>query len=142
MNLAQRKVLYYSLCPKVTLSQLKEMESCELDSYEEEKLLEWMNRYHIYALSQEMKTYPCRLLQLSSAPYLFYAVGDLNLLSKPILGIVGPRMMSEYANQVMESFFESATSYDMVTVSGLARGVDQKCHLLSLKHSLPTIAVL
>lgn len=142
MNLAQKKVLYYSLCQKVSISQLKEIEYCELDSLEEEKLLKWMDCNHIQAFSQEMSDYPHRLLQIPSAPYLFYAIGNLDLLSKNILGIVGPRMMSGYAEQVMESLFEFATHYDIVTISGLARGVDQKCHTLSLKHSLPTVAVL
>jgi predicted Rossmann fold nucleotide-binding protein DprA/Smf involved in DNA uptake len=50
--------------------------------------------------------------------------------------------MSTYAGQVMEALFEVAKAYDVVTISGLARGVDQKCHQLSLKSSLPTIAVL
>lgn len=50
--------------------------------------------------------------------------------------------MSPYADQVLQSLFAEMKGLDMVTVSGLARGVDQKCHQLSLKHTIPTIAVL
>ncbi|GHW02269.1 DNA processing protein DprA [candidate division SR1 bacterium] len=72
---------------------------------------------------------------------LFY-LGNLDLLHKKKLGIVGPRIMSQYADQVLEAFFEQGKNSDLITVSGLARGVDQKCHTLSLKYNIPTIAVL
>lgn len=42
----------------------------------------------------------------------------------------------------MESLFERMKSYDVVTVSGLAAGVDQMCHQMSLDAGIPTIAVL
>ena len=50
--------------------------------------------------------------------------------------------MSPYADKVMEALFQQAQHLNFVTVSGLARGVDQKCHLLSLQYKLPTIAIL
>jgi len=142
MDLAQKKFLYYSLDPNVTVGQLKSLEHCEIDPQKEQQLLKRMETHQVSALSQEMECYPVRFLQMPSAPYVIYAVGDLSLLSRTILGIVGPRMMSPYADSVMEALFDSAKSYDVVTVSGLARGVDQKCHQLSLQYALPTIAVL
>jgi DNA processing protein len=50
--------------------------------------------------------------------------------------------MSPYADKVMESLFEQARTVNLITVSGLARGVDQKCHQLSLQGGIPTIAIL
>ncbi len=71
-----------------------------------------------------------------------FAIGNLELLKTNILGIVWPRSMSSYANQILESFFEKSKGRVFTTISGLAKGVDQKCHSLSLRTNLPTIAVL
>jgi DNA processing protein len=89
-----------------------------------------------------MDNYPHKFSQIKTPPYLFYAIGNLHLLNQKILGIVGPREMSSYADKVMEALFQHASSTNLVTVSGLARGVDQKCHQLSLQYHIPTIAIL
>ncbi len=71
-----------------------------------------------------------------------FALGNINILEKKILWIVGPRQKSSYADQILEVFFEKAKWRDFATISGLARGVDQKCHTLSLHTDIPTIAIL
>jgi DNA processing protein len=50
--------------------------------------------------------------------------------------------MSPYAQEIMQAFFAAADGYSFVTISGMARGVDQLCHQLSLNSQIPTIAVL
>ena len=42
----------------------------------------------------------------------------------------------------METLFTHVHNYELVTISGMAKGIDQLCHTLSIEHSLPTIAVL
>ncbi len=75
-------------------------------------------------------------------PRVLYALGDLTLLDRKILGVVWPRQASVYAEQVMHDFFICAAQYDLVTISGGAQGIDTLCHELSLQHLLPTIVVL
>jgi len=50
--------------------------------------------------------------------------------------------MSLYGKQVLENLFISAQDNDIVTVSGMAEGIDQLCHQLSHDYNIPTIAVL
>jgi DNA processing protein len=50
--------------------------------------------------------------------------------------------MSPYAEKILEAFFQQAHQLPLTTISGLARGVDHKCHQLSLQHNIPTIAIL
>jgi DNA processing protein len=50
--------------------------------------------------------------------------------------------MSPYAERVMEALFQQAKGISFTTISGMARGVDQKCHQLSLANEIPTIAIL
>lgn len=59
-----------------------------------------------------------------------------------MIGIVGPREPSSYADQVVQVCFRALANYDVVTISGFARGVDQLVHRYSLQHKIPTVVVL
>jgi len=79
---------------------------------------------------------------LKPKPRLLYVLGNKSVLDKKILGVVGPRQASVYSDQVMRDLFVSVAEYDLVTISGGARGVDTQCHELSLQYNIPTIVVL
>lgn len=138
----QGKIYYYSLDPEITPKQLQDKETIENDPEKREKLIKWMKKYELQGITEHSDLYPVKFKILPWNPYLFYYQGDLSLLSQPILWIVGPRQMSPYAEQLLEELFPSLADKKVVTVSGLAKGIDQKCHKLSIKYHLPTIAVL
>jgi predicted Rossmann fold nucleotide-binding protein DprA/Smf involved in DNA uptake len=50
--------------------------------------------------------------------------------------------MSIYGKKVIEKLFDYAVDYDVVTISGMAEGVDQLSHQCSINQNIPTIAVL
>lgn len=134
------KLARYSQDPQLTLSQLKKQKvPVDWVPGSESKYAE---KYHICGTIQGERSYPKKLLHYSSAPYLLYYQGNLELLQQPLLGIVGPRGASEYAQQVMCKFFDDAKQFNLVTISGFAKGIDQIAHRLSLQHNIPTIAVL
>ena len=83
-----------------------------------------------------------KLLLIKSKPHIIYYMGNLELLNQPILWIVGPRMHSSYATEVLKKLFTLAPGYAFVTISWLAPWVDQLCHKMSLEKGIPTIAVL
>ena len=64
------------------------------------------------------------------------------ILHKPLLAVVWPRRMTDYAKQVVKRLIEYAKNYDMATVSGMADGVDRLVHEESIKQGIPTVAVL
>ncbi|MCF7835169.1 DNA-protecting protein DprA [Candidatus Gracilibacteria bacterium] len=132
-------LIQYSADPNIKISDLKSGKSFDIDT---SSLKSRSNKNNIHAIIDGDKNFHYRFLTIKSKPYIIYYKGNLDILNKPILGIVGPRKMTEYANRVMHKFFESASTYDLVTVSGMAPGVDQLCHSLSIKHKIPTIAVL
>lgn len=138
----QEKIYYYSLNADITPKQLKEQSSIENDPERKEKLIKRMEKYNLQGITEFSEDYPVKFKLIPWSPYLFYYIGDLSLLSQKILGIVGPRQMSPYAEQLLEEMFPTLSNKKVVTVSGLAKGIDQKCHKLSLKYHLPTIAVL
>ena len=87
------------------------------------------------------KEYPKKLLNLDDRPYYFYYMGNLDLLSKPCVAIVGTRTPSNYGITVTEKFAGALASAGAVIVSGLAYGVDSIAHREALKKG-KTIAVL
>ena len=135
----QHEALLYSLDHTITKQQLQDKEDISYDRQRYAKMQERVDEEQIHAIFAS--EYP-RFSGIKPQPYVVYYLGDITLLDKPILGIVGPRKMSEYGKKVVETLFSSAEGYDLVTVSGMAEGVDQLCHQLSCQQSIPTIAVL
>ncbi|WP_278921330.1 MULTISPECIES: DNA-processing protein DprA [Pseudophaeobacter] len=84
--------------------------------------------------------YPAPLSQLASAPPLIWAIGDLQLLTRPMIAIVGARNASSLGTRMARSLAKDLGAAGYAVVSGLARGIDTAAHLASLDNG--TIAVL
>ncbi|WP_415220312.1 DNA-processing protein DprA [Pseudophaeobacter arcticus] len=84
--------------------------------------------------------YPPALAQLSSAPPLLWAIGDIQLLTRPMIALVGARNASSLGTRMARSLARDLGAAGFTVVSGLARGVDTAAHLASLETG--TIAVL
>lgn len=85
MDKEQQRVLYYSLDQQVTLGQLKTLSDFSYDEVKIHQLLTRMKQYVVVGISQAMSEYPRRCFQISHSPYLLYAMGNLELLQRPIL---------------------------------------------------------
>ena len=72
----------------------------------------------------EDEQYPALLKTIADPPTFLYYSGDLSILSQPCIGLVGRREMSSYGQRVTESFVPDFVRAGMVTVSGLAYGID------------------
>lgn len=101
-----------------------------------------MTIQHIQKLKLESKSYPYLLSQINNPPEQLYYRGDINLLSRPCLAIVGTRRSSEYGRYLTEKIIRELSPYKVVIVSGLAFGIDTFAHQFALKYGLQTIAVL
>ncbi|KUO69138.1 MAG: DNA processing protein DprA [Alphaproteobacteria bacterium BRH_c36] len=84
--------------------------------------------------------YPLRLAQIEAPPPLVYAKGDIALLARPSIGIVGARQASAAGTKLARLFGQELGRAGLVIVSGLARGIDRAAHEASLETG--TIAVL
>ena len=71
-----------------------------------------------------------------------YAIGNLDLLGKPAIGICGFRNASAEALEYAFRFGKEAAKQGFVVVSGYARGVDRQAHEGALAAGGATIAVL
>lgn len=137
--LMEHEAILYSLDHTITKKQLQEKESV---IYDEQKYTKLQERSQEQKIESLLVSQSHKFFSLQPCPYILYYIWDISLLDKKILGIVGPRRMSNYGEKVIEKLFDYAGEYDMVTISGMAEGVDQLCHKHSIKNNIPTIAVL
>jgi DNA processing protein len=72
--------------------------------------------------------YPRALGELEDAPPLLIAKGDLNLLDRQAVAIVGARNASAAACRFARGLAHDLGQHDLVVVSGLARGIDSAVH--------------
>ena len=72
--------------------------------------------------------YPRLLAELEDAPPLLIVRGNLNLLDKMGVAIVGARNASAAACRFARGLAHDLGQHDLVVVSGLARGIDSAAH--------------
>ncbi len=106
--------------------------------------MKWLSKsesHHFISLADER--YPPLLKELHSPPLFLYGHGNSNLLKHEKIAMVGSRFPSHYGMQVTKEFVQGLPiNCNIVTVSGLALGIDSICHKTSIACGVPTIAVL
>jgi DNA processing protein len=86
--------------------------------------------------------YPDRLLDCGDPPRVLWARGDLGLLARPCVAIVGTRRATAYGERVARELGRVLAQAGATVVSGLARGIDAAAHLGALDAAGGTCAVL
>ncbi|MGV6871211.1 DNA-processing protein DprA [Pseudochelatococcus sp. B33] len=84
--------------------------------------------------------YPAALRTIDSAPPIIAVRGDLAVLARPMVAIVGSRNASANGQTFTERLARGLGEAGFVVVSGLARGIDARAHAASL--TTGTVAVL
>ena len=86
--------------------------------------------------------YPYLLSQIYSPPKKLYVLGNAQILREKSIAIVGCRNASNYGKSVARDLAYNLGKENIITVSGLARGIDTYCHIGSVEANARTIAVL
>ena len=90
-------------------------------------------------VAQGSATYPAALDALSDAPPFLWAIGDVDLLNRPAIAVVGARNASSLGTRMARGLARELGEAGHVIASGLARGIDAAAHLAALDTG--TIAV-
>ncbi|HGI8690571.1 TPA: DNA-processing protein DprA [Streptococcus agalactiae] len=85
--------------------------------------------------------YPLELKEIYNPPVLLFYQGNIELLFKPKLAVVGARQASQIGCQSVKKIIKE-TNNQFVIVSGLARGIDTAAHVSALKNGGSSIAVI
>jgi DNA processing protein len=92
-------------------------------------------------LTYGCQAYPERLREIYDPPPVLWVRGDVSLLARPLLAVVGTRHPSPYGSGVAEMLARDLSARRLLIVSGMARGVDTCAHKGALAARMPTIAV-
>ncbi len=84
--------------------------------------------------------FPDALNDLSDAPPMLWAIGDVSLLHKPCIAMVGARNCSSLGARMARGLATDLGKQGYVVVSGLARGIDTSAHMAALDTG--TVAVM
>lgn len=76
--------------------------------------------------------YPQALMDLPDAPPVLWAQGDIGLLARPMVALVGARNASSLGLRMTRRLVEGLAQAGQVVVSGLARGIDAEAHQAAL----------
>src|SRR6202521_5237202 len=79
-------------------------------------------------LTWDEPEYLARLREIYDPPPLLFVLGDVELLTRHLISIVGSRRPIPYGNQMAEKLARDLADRGLVIVSGLARGVDSCAH--------------
>ncbi|MBM3227384.1 DNA-protecting protein DprA [Candidatus Peribacteria bacterium] len=96
----------------------------------------------ITLISMEDAAYPAFLREIGDPPVFLSYRGDLSLLSKPCLGIVGSRNMTSYGKRIVDAWVPEIAGCGVVTISGLALGIDAEVARSTMASGGKTVAVL
>jgi len=121
-------------------ASLTELEGCRLPAAaaqavfgksafrDAEKELAEVRKAGIHLVTWEETEYPRLLTQIYDPPPLLYVRGNVEVLSRHAISMVGTRRPTPYGNQITERLARDLAERGLVIVSGLARGIDSSAH--------------
>jgi len=92
-------------------------------------------------LTPEDEGYPERLREIYDPPAVLWVRGDLALLSRPGIAVVGTRQPSPYGAGMAELLSRDLANRRLTILSGMARSVDTAAHKGALEAGGKTVAV-
>jgi DNA processing protein len=104
--------------------------------------LAWVAEPGNHVLTLADLAFPQGLLQTADPPCLLYAKGNIALLNRPAIALVGSRNATAQGNSNAEAFARALSQAGLTVVSGLALGIDAAAHRGALDGPGRTVAVI
>lgn len=136
-KLSKEQLKIYFKLDEITISLLEKSKNIDI-----EKEIKVLEKSKVKIISLKDKDYPVGLKNISHPPVFLYYRGDINLTKENIIGVVGTRQASSYGRRACEKLTSELVRSKIVTISGLASGIDTVCHKTTLEKNGKTIAVV
>lgn len=94
---------------------------------------------YTYFMDMEFPNY---LKHCTDGPTLLFKRGNIDLIGRKIISVVGTRKITSYGSAFCEKFIEDIAPLNPIIVSGFAYGVDITVQKLAVKYGLQTIGCL
>ncbi len=104
--------------------------------------LQWAENRDCAIITQEDLRYPKLLKETDGAPPLLFVRGNIHLLAKPQIAMVGSRNPTPMGHETAFKFAEHFSQLGMTITSGLALGIDGAAHKGALLGKGKTVAVM
>ncbi len=113
-------------------------------AFDERGYLDRLARRGLRFVPRSSPAFPAGLRAIFDPPVGLFlrGAGDVELLERPSVAIVGARSCSPYGARVARMLAGELAGAGLVVVSGMARGVDGEAHRGALTAGGPTVAVL
>ena len=92
-------------------------------------------------ISVDDPSYPPRLKEIYDPPLILRVRGNLEVLTKPGIAMVGTRHPTPYGSGMAERLGSDLAAQGLVIISGMARGVDTASHRGAISAKGKTVAV-
>ena len=107
-----------------------------------EAVLDVVGRMGAVTLLPGDPAFPPQLREIPEPPPLLFAQGELELLRRPVVAVVGSRDHTSYGAAACRLIASAAAAGGVVVVSGMARGLDAVAHRAALDAGGGTVGVL
>ncbi|PID52405.1 MAG: DNA-protecting protein DprA [Candidatus Moraniibacteriota bacterium] len=136
-NASEKEFLSTNLFPSTIQSILKNRDNIDVEK-------EWQKctKENIFLLSILDKNYPKNLKNIPDPPFCLYVRGNIDILHKSSVAIVGSRKISEYGKNATTALAGGIAEEGITIISGLALGTDATAHRTALEVQGTTIAIL
>ncbi|MDH5040070.1 DNA-processing protein DprA [Enterococcus faecalis] len=153
-NLGILKVLQEAIAQKrVDFSSTEIIRIAEIKNYRELFEQSWLHHtihseaLYIRQCQHQFMTildavYPKLLREIYNPPAILFYRGNLQLLSRRKIGIVGARYATSYGLRVTEALVPKIVKEGFTIVSGLAKGIDSRSHEMAIQNGGKTIGIL
>lgn len=96
----------------------------------------------IKQINYEDDEYPKLLKNIKNPPKQLNVLGNVELLNKPGIAIIGSRNCTDIGKQIARNFASKLSSVGVCINSGMAKGIDTGAHIGAIEEIGKTIAVL
>jgi DNA processing protein len=119
---------------------LKALEEKEYVEEEDKKrMLSKVKSKYTTIISED---YPDQLKEITCPPFVLFYYGDLRILNKKCIGMIGTRHPSCYGRKATQTLISQLSHEEITIISGMAIGIDGECHREAMRNHLRTCAVL
>jgi len=124
---------------KITIPDIK---AATIGWNKAQEIIKMSQQHNIQIISKDSIYYPNCLSKISDPPVLLHVKGNIDILKKDCIAIVGTRKPTEFGRNQAKEIGGIFAKEGYVVVSGLAEGVDSSAHMGALEVKGLTIAVL
>lgn len=109
-------------------------------TFDPDKVIKFLEREGIKALTFEDREYPQRLLEIEDPPPVVFTLGSLQ--NTPLMGVVGTRNPHQYSVEYTKELTKNIVETGYGVVSGGAKGIDSVAHSACVMYGGYTLCVL